>query len=336
MKSVYKWAVSIFSGVTALVGLGILYQTLAENKDKQRFPPPGNLFDIGGLRLHAICQGQGKPTVILEAGLSCTHLDWSRVIPAIAKNTQVFAYDRGGYGWSDPCLKPRTGLRMVGELHTLLKKAGVSAPYILVGHSYGGLLVRLYASQYPEDVIGIILVDGSPEDQRKHFPQPKSVRERFSQEVQWQIFRLRPLLARIGIIRLKKQPNGYINPLPEEMKPISTAVGLQSRAYDWLWTEKPAIDATCEEVRNSVLPDHIQSTVLTAGKSIQIEKNQNIWLRLQQELAQKMPNSAFEIVEGSGHYIHLEQPEKVIQVIFQMVDKVRCIDFQGGKDGEVR
>jgi len=110
------------------------------------------------------------------------------------------------------------------------------------------------------------------------------------------------------------------------MKPMATAIGLQSRAYDWLWTEEPAIEATCEEVRNSVLPNHIRSSVLTAGKSIQIEKNQNIWLRLQQELAQKMPNSAFEIVEGSGHYIHLEQPERVIQAILQMVDKVRCID----------
>ena len=326
MKSVYKYGISIFSGVAALVGMGILYQTLADKKDKKHFPPPGNLFDIGGLRLHAICQGKGKPAVILEAGLSCTHLDWSRVIPAIAKNTQVFAYDRGGYGWSDPCLKPRTGLRMVEELHTLLNKAGVSAPYILVGHSYGGILVRLYASQYPGDVMGIILVDGSPEDQRKHFPRLKEIRERFSQEVQWQIFRLRPLLARMGIIRLKKQPNGCINLLPDEMKPIATAIGLQSRAYDWLWTEGPAIETTCEEVRNSSLPNHIQSTVLTAGKSIPIEKYQAIWLRLQQELAQKMPNSAFEIVEGSGHYIHLEQPEKVIRAIFQMVDKVRCID----------
>jgi pimeloyl-ACP methyl ester carboxylesterase len=326
MKSIYKRVISIFSVVTSLVGLGILYQTLAENKDKKHFPPPGNLFDIGGLRLHAICKGKGKPPVILEAGLGCTHLDWSRVMLAIAKKTQVFAYDRGGYGWSDPCLKPRTGIRMVAELNALLKKAGVSAPYILVGHSYGGLLVRLYASQYPEDVTGIILVDGSPEDQREHFPGPKSVRERFSQEIQWQIFRLRPLMARIGIIRLKKQPNGYINPLPEQIKPMATAIGLQSRAYDWLWTEEPAIEATCEEVRNSVIPNHIQTTVLAAGQSIQIEEYQKIWLRLQQDLAQKMPNNTFEIVEGSGHHIHLDQPEKVIQVIIQLVEKVRRID----------
>jgi len=326
MKSVYRWAASIFSGVSALVGVGILYQTLAENKDRKRFPPPGRLFDVGGLHLHAICQGQGTPTVILEAGLSCTHLDWSCVIPEIAKNTRVFAYDRGGYGWSDPCPKPRTGLRMVSELHALLQKAGVSSPYILVGHSYGGLLVRLYASQYPEEVTGIILVDGSPEDQRKHFPQPKSMRDRISQEVKWQIFRLRPILARIGLIRLRKQPNGCINALPEEIKPIATGLGLQSRAYDWLWTEEPAIEATCEEARNSILPDHIRSSVLTAGRSIQSEEGQNIWLRLQQELSKKMPNCTYQIVEGSGHYIHLEQPKKVVEVVLQMVDKLRYTD----------
>jgi pimeloyl-ACP methyl ester carboxylesterase len=320
MKSVYKWVASIFGGVSALVGLGIIYQTLAENEDRKRLSPAGQLFDIGGSRLHAICQGQGTPTVILEAGLSSTHLDWSRVIPEIAKNTRVFAYDRGGYGWSDPCPKPRTGLRMVRELHTLLQKAGISSPYILVGHSYGGLLVRLYASQYPEEVAGIILVDGSPEDQRKHFPKPKSIRVRISQEVEWQIYRLRPILARIGIIRLRKLPNGYIKALPEEMKLPATALGLQSRAYDWLWTEEPAIEATCEEIRNSVIPDHIRASVLAAGKSIPIDEFQNIWLRLQHELSQKIPNCTYQIVEGSGHFIQLEQPKKVVEAVLQMAE----------------
>ncbi len=322
MKSVYKLAAAVLSGVTTLVGLGILYQTFAENKNKKRFPPPGQRVDIGGANLHFTCQGEGAPTVILEAGLSCTHLDWSRVVPAVAKTTQVIAYDRGGYGWSDPCPGPRTGLRMVEELHILLQKAGVQSPYILVGHSYGGLLVRLLASQYPQEVAAIILVDGSPEDQKKHFPQPP-VRERISEEVQWQIFRLRPLLARLGIERLRKQPNGYIRSLPEEIQPVATAVGLQSRAYDWLWTEEPAIEATCKEVRNSDLPPHIYSTILAAGKSIHKEEYQTIWLRLQQEMAQKMPNSTFKIVEGCGHYIHLDQPEIVIDTICQMVDNVR-------------
>ncbi len=323
MKTVYKWLVSAVSGVSVLIGLGIFYQSLGEKKDKKRFPPPGRLYDVGGFRLHAICQGEGTPTVILEAGLSCTHLDWSRVMPEIAPKTQVFAYDRGGYAWSDPCPKPRNGLKMVGELHTLLQKAGVSGSIILVGHSYGGLLVRLYASQYPEDVAGIVLVDGSPEDQRTHFPKTKSWQKRIREDIMWQIYRLRPILARIGFIRLRNQPNGYIDALPEEVKPVATALGLGSRAYDWLWTEEPSINATNSEVRSSNLPDYVRTTILVAGKSIPIEEYQNIWLRLQKEQSQKMPNCAYEIVEESGHFIHLEKPERVIEAILQMVDKIR-------------
>jgi pimeloyl-ACP methyl ester carboxylesterase len=323
MKAEYKWLVSVVSGVSVLIGLGIFYQSLGEKKDKKHFPPPGQLYDVGGYHLHAIYQGQGTPTVILEAGLSCTHLDWSRVIPEIAKKTKVFAYDRGGYAWSDPRPKPRNGLKMVGELHTLLQKAGISGPIILVGHSYGGLLVRLFASQYPEVVAGIILVDGSPDDQRTSFPKTKSWRKRISEDIMWQIYRLRPILARIGFIRLRNQPNGYIDALPEEVKPVATALGLGSRAYDWLWTEEPSINATNNEVRSSNLPDYIHSTILVAGKSIPIEEYQDIWLKLQKEQSQKMPNCVYEIVEESGHFIHLEKPEKVIEAILQMVDKIR-------------
>lgn len=322
MKTTYRWALSIFSGVSALVGLGILYQILFENKDRKRFPPPGQRFDAGGVCLHAVCQGQGTPTVVLEAGLSCTHLDWSRVMPAIASHTRVVAYDRAGYGWSGPGQTPRTGLQMVAELHTLLQKAGISGPIILVGHSYGGLLVRLYASQHPQEVAGLILVDGSPEDQRQHFPPTKSWRKRILEDLAWQIYRLRPILARMGWTRLRKQPNGYIEALPEEVKPVATALGLRSGAYDWLWTEEVSIEAVCAEVRNATLPDQIQSAVLVAGKSIPMEEYQAIWLRLQQELSKKLPNCTYEVVEESGHFIHLEKPERVIAAILGMMERV--------------
>lgn len=105
---------------------------------------------------------------------------------------------------------------------------------------------------------------------------------------------------------------------------MATALGLGSRAYDWLWTEEPSIDATNNEVRISNVPDYVQSTILVAGKSIPIEEYQNIWLRLQKEQCQKMPNCAYVLVEESGHFIHLEKPETVIEAILQMVDKIRC------------
>jgi pimeloyl-ACP methyl ester carboxylesterase len=213
MRTVYKYLLWGVSGVSVLLGLGILYQNLKEIKDRKRFPTPGRIYTVDGLGMHAICQGQGTPTVVLVAGLGCTLLDWSYVMPEIAKNTRVFAYDRCGNGWSGPGQNPRTGLKMVAELRALLQKAGISGPIILVGHSYGAHMVRLYASQYPQSVAGIILVDGSPEDQRKYFPKTKPWRKRIAEDVEWQIYRLRPILARIGFIRLRKQPNGNINTL---------------------------------------------------------------------------------------------------------------------------
>jgi pimeloyl-ACP methyl ester carboxylesterase len=107
------------------------------------------------------------------------------------------------------------------------------------------------------------------------------------------------------------------------VKPVATALGLSSKAYDWLWTEEPSINATNSEVRSSNLSDYVRSTILVAGKSIPIEEYQNIWLRLQKEQSQKMPNCAYEIVEESGHFIHLEKPKRVIEAILQMVDKIR-------------
>lgn len=323
MKRGYQWAASILGGLALMAGLGALYQNRAERKDRAKFPPPGRLIDVGDARLHLTCRGAGSPTVILEAGLSCTHLDWSRVIPEVAKITRVVAYDRGGYGWSSSGRRPRTGLRMANELHTLLEKAGIAGPYLLVGHSYGAHLVRLFASQYPGEVVGIVLVDGSPEDQRKVFEQSMTFRERMEDEAGWQIYRLRPVLARLGILRLRKEPNGYIHALPEEVQPAATAVGLFTRAYDWIFSEAPSIDATCAEVRKAVLPQHIRSTVLTAGGSIPMPDKQAIWIRLQQGLAARLPNCTSAIVEGSGHFMHLEKPEVVIQAVCQMVEEIQ-------------
>jgi len=131
------------------------------------FPPPGRLVDVGGWRLHVNCTGEsapGQPTVILEAGLGDFSVEWSLVQPRVARFARVCSYDRGGDGWSDLGPDPRTLHQIVGELRTLLQKAEVSPPYVLVGHSYGGWLVRLYAYSYPGEVSGMVLVDAGADD----------------------------------------------------------------------------------------------------------------------------------------------------------------------------
>src|SRR5689334_15205133 len=150
----------------ALAGAG--YEAIAARGDAQTYPPPGRLVDIGGYRLHIQCVGTGSPTVVLDAGLGRTSLDWSLVQTAIGQTTRVCAYDRAGMGWSDPGPAPRTPSQIAGELHTLLGNAGIAGPYVLVGHSLAGKNVRLFALQHPDEVAGMVLVDARSEYVDEH------------------------------------------------------------------------------------------------------------------------------------------------------------------------
>lgn len=133
-----------------------------------RFPPPGTLGDVGGHRLHINAAGDStlsSPTVIMEAGRGEASLTWAAVQPEVAKFARVCSYDRAGLGWSEQSKNPRTISQIVEDLHSLLRVSGEKPPFVLVGHSIGGLYVRLYAQKYPEDVVGLVLVDPTHEDQ---------------------------------------------------------------------------------------------------------------------------------------------------------------------------
>lgn len=127
------------------------------------FPPLGRLVDIGGYRLHLHCTGEGDPTVVLIAGGGDFSFDWSLVQPNVSHFARVCSYDRAGLAWSDPGPLPRTVRQDAYELHSLLSAARVPAPYLLVGHSMGGLIARLYADRYANEVAGIVLVDATSE-----------------------------------------------------------------------------------------------------------------------------------------------------------------------------
>lgn len=132
-------------------------------------PPPGRLVDVGGYRLHLLCSGQTSqagPTIVLSSGAGDYAVDWGLVQPAIAESMRVCSYDRAGAGWSDPGPEPRTIRQEAGELHLLLAAAGERSPYVLVGHSLGGLVIRMYQLQNPSEVVGMVLVDPTHEDGR--------------------------------------------------------------------------------------------------------------------------------------------------------------------------
>jgi pimeloyl-ACP methyl ester carboxylesterase len=128
--------------------------------------PPGKLVDLGGHKLHVSCSGHGSPTVVVETGLGDFSFDWTLVQTRVSRFTRICTYDRAGYAWSDPGPKPRTFAQINLELHDALQKLGEQGPFLLVGHSYGGPVVRNFAAVYPHDVAGIVLVDSAVEGMR--------------------------------------------------------------------------------------------------------------------------------------------------------------------------
>lgn len=132
--------------------------------------PPGQRLNVGGYKLHINCQGEGRPVVILDAGVGGFSLEWQAVQSSLARQTKVCAYDRAGYGWSDMGPLPRTTARVGQELHTLLHKARLNPPYVLVGHSFGGYSVQYFARTWSDEVAGLVLVDSSHPEQVERLP----------------------------------------------------------------------------------------------------------------------------------------------------------------------
>ena len=194
-----------FGSIAMLVLLILALVTLAaglvaKSNLAKAHPAPGQLVDVGGYKLHINCMGEGSPTVILEAGWADYSATWAYVQPEVAKTTRVCSYDRAGYGWSDPSPHPRTANWRVEELHMLLVNANVQGPYVLVGHSLGGMPMRVYAHTYPDEGVGMVLVDSMHEEQYDRLPGAKSTISDMVRQ-----FRMLGVLSSTGIMALVPQ-----------------------------------------------------------------------------------------------------------------------------------
>ncbi|WP_298459824.1 alpha/beta fold hydrolase [uncultured Cellulomonas sp.] len=199
-----RWVLYPVIAALALAGLGGGYQTVAVASDAREFPMPGQLVDVGGHRLHLSCTGTGSPTVVLQPGLGEMSSTMGWIAPAVARQTRVCVYDRAGRGWSEPSDTAEDATQIATELHTLLGRAGVQAPYVLAGHSFGGRYVLTYAARYPDDVAGMVLIDTTPPASQPG-PAVAAPGGRGSDDAVARVSALAAAAARLGVARLYSQ-----------------------------------------------------------------------------------------------------------------------------------
>jgi pimeloyl-ACP methyl ester carboxylesterase len=320
-----QWIQRISLGAAAVV-LVVTSTTLmagaaAKARLKAQYPPIGRMVDMGGYRMHVVCQGSGSPTVLLEAGAGGFDLHWTRVQPEVAKTARVCAYDRAGYGWSDRSPKPRTAEVMAEELATLLTRANIAGPYVLVGHSLGGPIIRQFTAAHPEEVVGMVLVDSAHEQQFAHIPEPIRV----SQNSAMRPLRLMTVAAGAGLLALR--PSILALPLLGEAAP--TAQALVASGSEHLATMLDETVAAGESISPVPTLGDIPLVVLRHGRTdlpvrgavtpAVVEEYEANWVHLQTELAALSPQGKLVVAEQSGHDIHLEQPELVIDAIHEVL-----------------
>ncbi len=235
----------------------------------------GGLVDVGGYRLRIDCVGSGSPTVVMDAGLNLTRSMWDGVRPELARVARVCAYDRAGLGRSEPGPRPRTTQQIVDELHALLANARIPGPYVLVGHSFGGLNVRLYANRHPEQVAGLVLVDASHEDQYARFAA------------------LKPPGEREAYLQHEGGGNDEGADLLRSAEQVRTARVLPP---------VPVVVISADPNR------------LSGENGVSAEMRRAIG-ELQADLARLVPNARHIMAEGSGHMVPLDRPDVVVEAI---------------------
>src|SRR5215218_140018 len=286
---VRRGLVWMIAGLLTLAVIGAIYQAIATVIDQRTYPPPGDLVDVGDHSLHINCVGEGSPTVILEAANLGMSAHWVRVQQQLAQTTRVCSYDRAGMGWSERGPEPRDARQVSGELHTLLKGAGTERPYVLVGHSYGGLYARMYAARYPSQVAGVALVDSSHPEQ---FTRSEEGRAMYENTRRMGAFM--PWLTRFGVSRLTNSYPAHPD-LPAQQRAQIAALNSSTQQVVTTVEEFGATPQTSAQVRSMGSLGDEPLAVITAGKQTRD------WLEMQDELAALSSNSVHRVVDGATH-----------------------------------
>jgi pimeloyl-ACP methyl ester carboxylesterase len=327
MMVIALWIASV---PVALILAGALYQHLGSRRDRRRYSSPGRWVTTKhNCEVYLYEMGEGEPTVVFESGIGATHLNWRHIQQAVAPFAGTVAYDRCGLGWSGPCQTSRTPANIATELHQMLESAGIRPPFILVGHSFGGLVVRRYALLFPDEVAGVVLVD--PMRCEEWPPLDPSKLQHL--ELGKKMIRYALPITQCGLARLAVQllfhrtrkisvrlagaaiPNGRnavdritteVRKMPQAVWPVVAAHWSRPAFYSGLRCHLESIPETVREMHVAEPIRDIPITVLTPATAEPLNQNHldHIGDSVQQVIA---PNSA--------HWIHLDEPSLVIESI---------------------
>jgi len=296
--------------LAVLAILGMVFERVSAIRITSQYPPPGKLYDVGGWRMHLNCVGRGPVTVVFESGLGDTSRAWSKIHLQVAEFSRACTYDRTGLGWSEVprTLPPRDADHVVAELHTVLRKAGEQGPFVLVGHSLGGLEVQLYAFRFPAETAGLVLVDSVHPQQRVRLHREQQSAE-YSKTLEWY-----KLGAPFGLTRL-------LHECLDEDAPVADC----AQFYRVLFDEFTRLPESFSEA--NVLDKHplgkkpllVLSRDPNSAASLQ-DPAAPIWEQMQAELADELSeNSVRWIVIGAGHGINSDKPEVVLEAIHRVI-----------------
>jgi pimeloyl-ACP methyl ester carboxylesterase len=329
-----RYFLSTTSLLAALATTGFLYQWLGAHYDRLRYASGGRWIDIGdGRRLYLLEKGSGDVTVLFESGIAATNLNWCHIQEQISRIATTASYDRAGLGWSSPCRSARTPRILAGELHQLLDRAGIKPPYVLVGHSFGGLVVRRFAQLYPEEVASVVLVDPMrcdewlPEDPKKQAMIDRGLKlSSYAIPIaQLGLARLAvtSLLCRSGRIagRLARvageggkhvlgRVKSEVGKMPREVWPIVAAHWSRPGYYAGMRSHVAAVPETVQEMRDSEPIRGIPVMVLTPGNA----------KPLSEDCLRRIGDNVQQVIApASAHWIHLDEPGLVINAILERV-----------------
>jgi pimeloyl-ACP methyl ester carboxylesterase len=320
----------------ALLALGAGYQIAGTYLDSRRFRAPGRFLESGGSLLHLNEQGSGGPAVILEAGVAGSSLGWALVQPLLSAFARTCSYDRAGLGFSGRVTGPRTVEQMISDLRNLLAKAEIPPPYILVGHSFGGLLIRAYSNVYPEEVAGLVFVD--PVGLSTWAECSGKERERLAAGVR--LSRRGSILARLGVVRLAltllvsggrwfpkfigraaagqgtgtmERLIGEVRKLPREAWPVIQSHWCTPKNFRAMAAYLECLPESARAAREMKIPPGIAFAVLSAGTATEAElAERDSWV-------QQGENGTHIRVEGTGHWIQLERPDVVANAVRDII-----------------